>query len=84
MATTVLQEKRKGQEPIPDNILELLTDMQLLALKRIENFGWTLKFVRRPLFQAPVVVVENATGMSIGVLDEDGEVDLQADLNVRS
>lgn len=74
-----LLEKRMGQEPVPNNYAEYLTEMQQMALKRIENFGWQLKFIRRPLFQTPMVVVENAIGRNIGVLEESGEINLKSD-----
>ncbi len=51
----------------------------MMVRNRIENFGWQLKFIRRPLFQAPLVVVENAVGRSIGVLEEDGEINLKTE-----
>ncbi len=79
----MIQEKRVGVEAVPTNLSELLTDMQRISLRRIENFGWQIKFIRRPRFQPPVVVVENTTGMNIGVLEEDGEVNLRPAIVLR-
>jgi hypothetical protein len=61
-------EKRKGDKPVPDRLEEVLNEMQMLALHKIEGFGWQLRFVRKPLFQEPVPVVFSAEGDKIGVL----------------
>ena len=82
-AMTLLQEQRDGRPAIPENALDLLTDMQKAALRRIENFGWTLKFIRQPSFEPPLVVVENSTGVNIGVLEEDGGVNLSPRIILR-
>ena len=80
---TLLQEQRDGRPGIPDNAFDLLTDMQKAALRRIENFGWKLKFIRQPSFEPPLVVVENSTGINIGVLEEDGGVNLSPRIVLR-
>ena len=55
------REKRKGVEPVPDNAMELLNQLQIMILRQIEGYGWRLHFIRRPLFQEPVNVVLNVT-----------------------
>ncbi len=77
------REKRKGEKPVPDNLDQTLNQLQLLALRQIENFGWSLRFVRRPLFQEPVPVVVSADGETIGILEEDGRVNVQPDIKLR-
>ncbi|WP_051171007.1 hypothetical protein [Spongiibacter marinus] len=79
----MIEEKRVGAEPVPHNLTELLTELQRTSLRRIENFGWQIKFIRRPRFQPPVVVVENTTGMNIGILEEDGGVNLRPAISLR-
>ena len=79
----MMEEKRISVEPVPANLEELLTDSQRAALRRIENFGWQIKFIRRPRFQPPLVVVENTTGMNVGVLEEDGGVNLRPAICLR-
>lgn len=78
------REKRKGEKPIPENLNELLNPEQMSALRQIEGFGWQLKFVRRPLFQDPVPVVHSADGTKLGVLEEDGRLNMEPDIMVRS
>lgn len=62
------REKRDREEPIPDNLEEILSEFQLIALHRIEGFGWELRFLRRPAFQAPIPVIFSTDGTKIGVL----------------
>jgi hypothetical protein len=71
------EEKRNGESPIPDNVKEVLNEEQMIALRKIEGYGWELRFVRRPLFQTVVPVVVSSTGDQIGVLEEDGRLNLQ-------
>jgi hypothetical protein len=78
-----IHEKRKATPGVPDDVLTILTDMQKIALRRIENFGWQLKFLRHPSFEPPLVVVENSTGLNIGVLEEDGGVNLNPQIVLR-
>lgn len=77
------EDKRKGDKPIPDNLQEHLNEVQRLALQRIENFGWRIKFVRRPLFQEVVIVIMDSQGDKIGVLEEDGRINLEPDIHIR-
>ncbi|MEX1668704.1 hypothetical protein AB4876_07260 [Zhongshania guokunii] len=78
------QEKRRAEPPVPENAMDMLTDLQKIALRRIENFGWQLKFIRHPSFEPPMVVVENSTGVNIGVLEEDGGVNLNPRIVLRN
>lgn len=76
-------ERRKGDKPIPDNLKGTLNEAQLIALPALERFGWELRFVRRPLFQEAVPVVCNAEGTMLGVLEEDGRLNLQSAVQIR-
>ena len=60
-----LSDKRNSEIPVPDNLSEYLNDAQLHSLKRVEEFGWHLAFIRRPLFQDIVPVVVNDDGGTI-------------------
>ena len=83
MSSEMDYEKRDREDPIPDNLEKILSEFQLLALHRIEGFGWELRFVRRPPFQAPTVVVFSADGNKIGVLEEDGRINMEPDIQLR-
>lgn len=76
-------EKRRGMAPIPGNLRELLNAQQLTSLRQIENFGWQLHFVRRPLFQDPVVVIVSAEGDRFGTLESDGRIEISNHFDIR-
>lgn len=76
-------EKRKGESPVPEDLEEYLNPQQLRALHQIQNFGWELKFVRRPLFQEPIAVIMNNDGDRIGTLEADGRIDLKDNFDLR-
>ena len=78
------KERRKSEWPIPDIIEDVLTEMQLIALREIEAFGWKLRFVRRPPFQAAVPVVFRGEGDQIAVLEENGRLNLQPNVEFRA
>jgi hypothetical protein len=77
------RERRKGMIPVPDNLNEMLNKPQRQALSGIEYTGWELRFLRRPLFQDPVLVVQNLNDGKIGVLDKGGSVKVLAGIKVR-
>lgn len=76
-------DKRTGDEPVPENVSSYLNSAQLAELHKIEGFGWSIKYIRHPLFQDPVVCVTSADGNSIGVLEEDGRLNLNPDIATR-
>jgi hypothetical protein len=76
-------EKRMGDKPVPDNVEKHLNNLQILSLRRLENFGYRLKFIRRPLFQDVVVVVVDPQEKTLGVLKEDGSLDLHSEIQFR-
>ena len=78
------QEKRKGRKPIPDHFKKLLSEEQLDSLRQLERFGWEICFMRMPLFQPLIVVLLNETTHQYGILTEDGQLDTESVLSVRS
>lgn len=68
------RERRRSQPLDPDALREGLTPAQLDALRTLEHFRWTLKFVRRPMFQDPIPVVFDRTGERWAVLEADGSI----------
>jgi len=77
------EENRTGDKPIPDDVKRYMNDAQLAELHKIERFGWTLIYIRRPLFQESVIVVNDANGKSIGILEDDGRLNLEPDIETR-
>ena len=76
-------EKRDKQDPIPKDLKEHLNEEQIMALRQIENFGWSLKFVRRPPFQESTTVINGPGGQPIGVIEEDGTINRDPDIIIR-
>lgn len=77
------KHRRKGEKPIPDNLGDTLNKSQLFSLPILERFGWELQFVRRSQSSKAVPIVCNTEGTMIGVLEDDGRLNLQVDVQVR-
>ena len=77
------EEKRGGQKAIPDNVEVYLNDLQKVILDKINKFGWSLKFVRRPANEKPTIVIQDQDGKKIGVMLEDGEINFETGIELR-
>ena len=77
------RERRTGQVAIPDDMMSELNELQHQTLARMEGFGWSVGFVRRPLFQDRVVMLFDPEGKQHAVLNEDGTLDMTSDTPVR-
>ena len=77
------KEQRIGKPPVPENLVDTLNEEQIFTLRRMEAFGWELKFIRRPLFQDVLPVMFHTDSNQFGVLEDDGTLNMQRDLNVR-
>jgi hypothetical protein len=75
--------RRRGEAAIPDNYKERLSEEQIAALRKLESFGWTIKFLRRPQFQEIEVVLIHSNGKSFALLTRDGELDQKTKVAVR-
>lgn len=80
---SLVEERRGHQKAIPMDLALHLNQLQLVALHSLENFGWYLWFVRRPLFMQPIVVVTNKDSSEHAVLEEDGSVNMKPQLQLR-
>jgi hypothetical protein len=78
-----LKERRKHKVPQSDNLDELLNQHQMRALCHIKTFGWQLHFVRRSLFQDPVVVIISPEGDRFATLEHDGRINMTPDTDLR-
>ncbi|MDH5833219.1 hypothetical protein [Luteimonas kalidii] len=76
--------ERRREAPADQSALrDGLTPAQLKALETLEHFRWTLKFVRRPMFQDPVPVVFDRDGQRYAVLRSDGTLDESPGFRIR-
>jgi hypothetical protein len=79
----MIEQKREGEAPIPEDRDYYLTEEQKAELKKMEGSGWELKFIRRPLFQPSIVVLVNPNDDSVGVLESDGTLNMEPDIVIR-
>jgi hypothetical protein len=70
-------DKRKGNSSIPENLKEMLNEAQQQSLPGIKYLGWEPRFLRKPLFQAPELVMQNSSDGRTGILDVDGSIRIQ-------
>lgn len=77
------EERRDNQEAVPEDLTQFLNEEQLAAVESIERFGCTLKFVRRPVFQTTVPVLEGPDGETMGIIEENGNILWDPDIDLR-
>jgi len=79
------EERRNGEPAIPPHLHSYLNPEQMSAIHQVEKFGWFLAFVRRPLFQPSIPILQNRDNPSqYAILQDDGEIDFNAEILVRA
>jgi len=79
-----MEGKRKGIKPVPGDPLKYMNEAQIFMYRRMQAYGWHLKFIRRPLFQRPVCVMTDPKKTALAVLEEDGILNKRPDIQLRS
>jgi len=77
-------ERRRQVAEDPSSLREGLTAKQLETVRTMEQFRWTLLFVRRPMFQDPIPVLRDPLDTRFVVLEADGSVNETPDFVIRS
>jgi hypothetical protein len=77
------EDKRKGKHSVPDDLSEVLNEDQVLMLKKMEEFGWKLEFIRKPIFQDVVPVLIHPEKNTVAPLESDGTLNIHADFIIR-
>lgn len=79
------RERRKADAELvsPVGLRAGLNRAQLDALATLEQLGWTLRFVRRPLFQDPIPVVFRRDGERFVVIEHDGSLNENPGFRIR-
>lgn len=76
--------ERRRATPPPCRVLErLLNPAQIDTLRSLEHFGWELKFVRKPLFQAAIPIVLDGDRKSYAVIETDGSLNEKPPFKIR-
>ena len=81
--TETTTERRRGDEDSTARLRALLNDDQRATLADLERFGWSLKFVRRPLFLPSIPVVVDGERKTFAVLEPDGSLTEQPGFDIR-
>lgn len=76
-------ERRRLDKERSNELKRELNEDQLMTLRGLEQFGWELKFIRRPPFQAKVAVVFDGDRKSYAVIEADGTLNEKNELNIR-
>lgn len=77
------ERRRPAGEQTEAELRAGLTPEQRAVLVTLEQFRWTLEFVRRPLFLTPVPVVVDRERKRYAVLEPDGSINEQPDFQIR-
>lgn len=67
-------EQREQIDPIPPDLYRQLTASQIFAIRRIENFGYQLRFVRRQGLPEAIPFVASPNVSTFGVVEPDGSI----------
>jgi hypothetical protein len=80
-----IADNRNKKRPIPKNFSAYLTLDQEIALMHLGKLGWRLKFIRRPFFQLPTVVLRSRqSGNIVSVLERDGRINTASHMKLRA
>jgi hypothetical protein len=77
------KERRRPLTPRQAALLRELNDAQKLTLASLEPFGWELKFIRHPMFEAGVPVVFDGDRKKFAVLELDGTLNENPPFKIR-
>jgi hypothetical protein len=77
------KDRRKDGQPDEARLRAGLNGKQLATITTMEQLGWTLRFVRRPMFQDPVPVMMDRTGERSAVIESDGHANGEHGLTLR-
>ena len=76
-------ERRKDEHHSARAMRAELNEAQQETLAALERYGWSLKFIRHPLFQDPVAVLMDPDRKDCAVLARDGVLQAQHRLRLR-
>jgi len=77
------RNRRKNKKLTEDYVRKLLNRKQFASLLECQYFGWRLKFIRTSQFKEPVPVLFNIKIDQIGILDPDGHINMDLEIEVR-
>jgi hypothetical protein len=78
------EEKRVGINPIPEDPLGYLNAAQIFTYNRMTESGWHIKFVRRPMYESPLLFMTDSDETVLAVIEDNGYFNQQPDIPLRS
>ncbi len=76
-------ERRSGQVAVPHLFFRLMNCRQLTKLSELNFLRWELFFIRREHRVHPLIVLRHAKTFKFAVIDENGDVEFDPQINVR-
>ena len=76
-------ERRTGTHKSGRELRAELSEAQLDTLAELERYGWELKFIRHPLFQASVAVLYDPDRKGYACLESDGTLNEHPTFRIR-
>ncbi len=77
------KERRKDEKRPSREMRAELNESQRMTLTELERFGWQLKFIRRPIFQASIPVMYDLDRKIYAVLEADGTLNEHPPFDIR-
>jgi hypothetical protein len=77
------KDRRVESEQSRRLMLQELNDAQKAATHQLERFGWSLCFVRRPLFKDVIPVLKDPDNDRYAVLEKEGALNEDHGLSIR-
>ena len=75
--------ERNTQAPLPDRLSDYLNEAQLRTISKMEGFGWKLFFIRRPLFQETITIMQSPDCTETALIETDGNFIQAHDVYIR-
>jgi hypothetical protein len=76
-------ERRKDASHSTCELRADLNVAQLDTLGALERFGWELKFIRHPIFQASIPVIFDGDRKTFAILEADGNLNEHPPFDIR-
>ena len=75
--------ERNTQPALPERLSEYLNEAQLRTIEKMEGFGWKLFFIRRPLFQETITIMQSPDCQETSLIETDGNFIQSHDVYIR-
>ena len=77
-------EKRNNLLPIPGNYMDFLNESQQVSVKKLEEFGWEVFFIRRSNLDNPITIMHDPNTDKTALIEQNGDINTSHDVSIRS